>query len=79
MTEISSKMVHKFKNCKVDVAQIKRRKVRQKHSKPIVEKFLKWVDESPFFGKNAIRSNGLIEKYSSHMPPIAIYPKKSWD
>lgn len=32
----------------------KRRKVRQKHSKPIVEKFLKWVDESPFFGKNAL-------------------------
>lgn len=32
----------------------KRRKARQKHSKPIVEKFLKWVDESPFFGKNAL-------------------------
>ncbi len=32
----------------------KRRKSRQKHSKPIVEKFLKWVDESPFFGKNAL-------------------------
>lgn len=32
----------------------KRRKARQKHSRPIVEKFLKWVDESPFFGKNAL-------------------------
>lgn len=32
----------------------KRRKARQKQSKPIVEKFLKWVDESPFFGKNAL-------------------------
>lgn len=32
----------------------KRRKARQKHSKPIVEQFLKWVDESPFFGKNAL-------------------------
>jgi len=31
-----------------------RRKARQKHSKPIVEKFFKWVDESPFFGKNAL-------------------------
>lgn len=30
----------------------KRRKSR--HSKPVVEKFLKWVDESPFFGKNAL-------------------------
>lgn len=31
-----------------------RRKKRQKHSKPIVEKFLEWVDTSPFFGKNAL-------------------------
>ena len=31
-----------------------RRKARQKQSKPIVEKFLKWVDESPFFGKSAL-------------------------
>ncbi len=31
-----------------------RRKARQKYSKPIVEKFLKWVDESPFFGKSAL-------------------------
>ncbi len=46
----------------------KRRKARQKYSKPIVENFLKWVDESPFFGKNALakaaeytlnRANGL--------------------
>ncbi len=32
----------------------KRRKKRQKYSKPIVEKFLKWVESSPFFGKNAL-------------------------
>ena len=32
----------------------KRRKKRQKHSLPIVEKFLHWVDTSPFFGKNAL-------------------------
>ena len=32
----------------------KRRKARQKYSKQIVEKFLKWVDESPFFGKSAL-------------------------
>lgn len=32
----------------------KRRKKRQKYSKPIVEKFLRWVDTSPFFGKNAL-------------------------
>nr|WP_279665432.1 IS66 family transposase [Ectobacillus ponti] len=32
----------------------KRRKQRQKHSKPIVEKFLAWVETSPFFGKSAL-------------------------
>lgn len=32
----------------------KRRKARLKYSKPIVESFFKWVDESPFFGKNAL-------------------------
>lgn len=32
----------------------KRRKARQKYSRPIVEAFFKWVDESPFFGKNAL-------------------------
>lgn len=32
----------------------KRRKKRQKYSKPIVEKFLEWVDKSPFYGKNAL-------------------------
>jgi hypothetical protein len=46
----------------------KRRKKRQKYSKPIVEKFLHWVEKSPFFGKNALakaaeytlnRANGL--------------------
>lgn len=31
-----------------------RRKSRQKHSRLIVEKFLKWVDTSPFFGKNIL-------------------------
>lgn len=31
-----------------------RRKKRQKLSKPIVEKFLDWVETSPFFGKNAL-------------------------
>ena len=46
----------------------KRRKKRQKYSKPIVEEFLDWVEKSPFFGKNALakaaeytlnRANGL--------------------
>lgn len=32
----------------------KRRKARQKYSKPIIEEFLKWVDEAPFFGKSAL-------------------------
>src|SRR5699024_8304457 len=32
----------------------KRRKNRQKRSKPIVEEFLKWVEESPFYGNNAL-------------------------
>ncbi len=32
----------------------KRRKKRQKYSKPIVDKFLKWVETSPFYGKNAL-------------------------
>ncbi|WP_042761450.1 IS66 family transposase, partial [Streptococcus sobrinus] len=32
----------------------KRRKKRQKYAKPIVEKFLDWVETSPFFGKNAL-------------------------
>ena len=32
----------------------KRRKKRQKHSKPIVREFLRWVETSPFFGKNAV-------------------------
>ena len=30
------------------------RKARHKHSNPLVEKFLKWVNESPFFGKSAL-------------------------
>ncbi|MDF2791489.1 MAG: transposase [Neobacillus sp.] len=46
----------------------KRRKKRQKYSKPIVEEFLNWVENSPFYGKNALakaaeytlnRANGL--------------------
>ncbi|WP_234969287.1 IS66 family transposase [Bacillus massilinigeriensis] len=32
----------------------KRRKKRQKYSKPIVEKFLEWVEKSPLYGKNAL-------------------------
>lgn len=32
----------------------KRRKKRQKYSKPIVEKFLDWVEKSPFLGKSAL-------------------------
>ncbi|WP_301539274.1 transposase [Bacillus sp. WMMC1349] len=46
----------------------RRRKKRQKYSKPIVDKFLDWVETSPFYGKNALakaaeytlnRANGL--------------------
>lgn len=46
----------------------KRRKSRQKYSKPIVEKFFDWVERSPFYGKSALakaaeytlnRANGL--------------------
>ncbi len=44
------RLEHQFKR----LSPGKRRKSRQKYSKPIVEKFLKWVDESPFFGKNAL-------------------------
>lgn len=40
----------KFKNYRPG----KRRKMRKKHSKPIVEKFFQWVEESPFYGKNAL-------------------------
>ncbi len=32
----------------------KQRKKRQKYSKPIVEKFLDWVEKSPFYRKNAL-------------------------
>ena len=32
----------------------KRRKKRQKYSKPIVQQFFNWVETSPFFGKNAL-------------------------
>ncbi len=32
----------------------KRRKMRLKYSKPIVEEFLNWIESSPFYGKNAL-------------------------
>lgn len=32
----------------------KRRKRRKKYSKPIVDKFLDWVEKSPFYGKTAL-------------------------
>ena len=31
-----------------------RRKARQKYAKPIVEEFFDWIDQSPFYGKNAL-------------------------
>jgi transposase len=58
------RLERKFKH----MSPSKRRKKRQKYSKPIVEKFLNWVETSPFFGKNALakaaeytlnRANGL--------------------
>jgi hypothetical protein len=58
------RLERKFKH----LSPSKRRKKRQKYSKPIVEKFLHWVEKSPFFGKNALakaaeytlnRANGL--------------------
>ncbi len=44
------RLERKFKH----LSPSKRRKNRQKYSKPIVEKFLDWVEKSPFFGKNAL-------------------------
>lgn len=58
------RLERKFKH----LSPSKRRKKRQKYSKPIVDKFLKWVETSPFYGKNALakaadytlnRANGL--------------------
>lgn len=58
------RLERKFKH----LSPSKRRKKRKKYSKPIVEKFLNWVETSPFFGKNALakaaeytlnRANGL--------------------
>jgi transposase len=58
------RLERKFKH----LSPSKRRKKRQKYSKPIVEKFLDWVGTSPFYGKNALakaaeytlnRANGL--------------------
>jgi transposase len=58
------RLERKFKH----LSPSKRRKKRQKYSKPIVEKFLNWIETSPFYGKNALakaaeytlnRANGL--------------------
>lgn len=58
------RLERKFKH----LSPSKRRKKRQKYSKPIVDRFLKWVEKSPFYGKNALakaaeytlnRANGL--------------------
>lgn len=60
------RLERKFKH----LSPSKRRKKRQKYSKPIVDKFLNWVETSPFYGKNALakaaeytlnRANGLKE------------------
>ncbi len=37
-----------------DLSPEERQKARQERSKPIVEEFFKWIEESPFFGKNAL-------------------------
>ncbi|MFC4356249.1 transposase, partial [Chryseomicrobium palamuruense] len=37
-----------------DLSPGKRRKMRKKFSKPIVEEFFSWIEGSPFFGKNAL-------------------------
>ncbi|NSL52762.1 IS66 family transposase [Calidifontibacillus erzurumensis] len=44
------KLERKFKH----LSPSKRRKARKKYSKPIVEEFLRWVDESPFYGRSAL-------------------------
>jgi transposase len=44
------RLERKFKH----LSPSRRRKKRQKYSRPIVEKFLNWVETSPFFGKNAL-------------------------
>ncbi|MEC1759523.1 IS66 family transposase [Schinkia azotoformans] len=44
------RLERKFKH----LSPSKRRKKRQKYSKPIVDKFFEWVEKSPFFGKNAL-------------------------
>ncbi len=52
----------------IHLSSSKRRKKRQKYSKPIVDKFLVWIGKSLFYGKNALakaaeytlnRANGL--------------------
>ncbi len=46
-----------------------RRKARQKESKPIVEAFFKWIDESPFYGKNALaKAAEYTLKYAEGVP-----------
>ena len=32
----------------------KRRKMRRKHSKPVIKQFFEWIETSPFYGKNAL-------------------------
>lgn len=44
------RLERKFKH----LSPSKRRKKRQKYSKPIVDKFFEWVEMSPFYGKNAL-------------------------
>jgi transposase len=44
------RLERKFKH----LSPSKRRKKRQKYSKPIVDKFFEWVETSPFYGKNAL-------------------------
>jgi len=40
--------------------QVSAEKKRQKYSKPIVDKFLEWVESSPFYGKNALGESSRI-------------------
>lgn len=44
------RLERKFKH----LSPSKRRKMRKKYSKPIVEEFIHWVNTSPFFGKSAL-------------------------
>lgn len=44
------RLERKFKH----LSPSKRRKKRKKYSRPIVDKFLEWVETSPFYGKNSL-------------------------